>query len=116
MAGDEADTGAPELDRRTFLGVAAAGAATGLAGVPAVADARPKRKARRRPKPAPIGAGGKPMQLGELVALARGEGGGYPILFLDLAALDQNMRVVTSFAQGQGWGCARRSRHSAAPT
>lgn len=43
------------------------------------------------------------MQLAELAKLAQKLGGGYPVLILDLAALDQNTRVVTSFAGEQGW-------------
>jgi D-serine deaminase-like pyridoxal phosphate-dependent protein len=44
------------------------------------------------------------MALEQLARLARETGGGHPILLLDLAALDQNMRVVTEFAGAQGWG------------
>ena len=43
------------------------------------------------------------MDLPQLARLARKLGGGYPVLILDLAALDQNTRVVTSFAREQGW-------------
>ena len=83
------------LDRRAFLAgsAAAVGAAAAAPPLPALA-------ARRRQ---PIGSGGTPMDLPSLAKLARRLGGGYPVLILDLAALDQNTKVVTSFAKEQGW-------------
>ena len=84
------------LDRRTFLTTSAAAVGTAAApGIPAAA-ARTRRT--------PIGSGGTPMELPQLARLARKLGGGYPVLILDLAALDQNTGVVTSFAREQGWG------------
>ncbi|MDQ3935263.1 MAG: alanine racemase, partial [Actinomycetota bacterium] len=55
------------------------------------------------PKP-PLGAGGTPMTLEQLARLAREVGRGQPVLFLDLAAVDQNIRTVVDFATAQGWG------------
>ena len=84
------------LDRRSFLATTAAVAGAAAApGVPVSAAAK------RRPPP--IGKGGQPMGLDQLAGLAKKLGGGYPVLILDLAALDQNMAVVTGFAKDQGW-------------
>ena len=44
------------------------------------------------------------MLLDALAKLAREQGRGHPALFLDLAALDQNIRTVADFAGAQGWG------------
>jgi D-serine deaminase-like pyridoxal phosphate-dependent protein len=51
----------------------------------------------------PLGLGGRPMPLDQLAAFAREVGGGYPVLLLDLAALDQNVHVVVDFARRQNW-------------
>ena len=91
-----AGTMAEGLDRRSFLATTAAVAGAAAApGVPLATGAK-----RRRP---PIGSGGEPMGLDQLAALAKKLGGGYPVLILDLAALDQNMGVVARFAKEQGW-------------
>ena len=82
------------LDRRAFLATSAA--AVGAAAAPGAPIAAPARR------PA-IGADGTPMELPALARLAKQLGGGYPVLILDLAALDRNTRVVTSFAREQGW-------------
>jgi D-serine deaminase-like pyridoxal phosphate-dependent protein len=84
------------LDRRSFLATSAA--VVGGAAVPGAPAARTARG--RRP---PIGSGGTPMELPALARLARKLGGGYPVLMLDLAALDRNTQVVASFAREQGW-------------
>ena len=54
------------------------------------------------------------MSLETLARLARERGRGQPILFVDLAALDQNLAVVLGFAKGQGWDVrpALKSFHS----
>ena len=43
------------------------------------------------------------MDLPALARLSKKLGGGYPVLILDLAALDRNTAVLTSFAREQGW-------------
>lgn len=86
------------VDRRTFIAAGTAAAAATVA--PPVATAAKRRKP---PKP-PIGSGGAPMSLDALAKLAREQGRGHPVLFLDLAALDQNIRTVADFAGAQGWG------------
>ena len=80
------------LNRRTFI------AATG------VAAANPKVAVAAKPRKPPLGAGGTPMALDQVAKLARELGRGQPVLFLDLAALDQNTRTVVDFAKAQGWG------------
>ncbi|HEX8066434.1 MAG TPA: alanine racemase [Thermoleophilaceae bacterium] len=44
------------------------------------------------------------MDLEALARLAKRHGGGYPVLMLDLAALDRNVATVVDFARAQGWG------------
>lgn len=85
------------VSRRGFL-AAGAVATAGGAALPAATPA-----ARRTQPAPPLGSGGTPMELRDLQRLARELGGGQPLLFLDLAALDQNMSVVTGFAREQGW-------------
>jgi D-serine deaminase-like pyridoxal phosphate-dependent protein len=80
------------MKRRTFVGASAA-----VVAAPRVSIAA------KQPKP-PLGAGGAPMTIEQLAKLAREQGRGYPMLILDLAALDQNTRTVVDFAKGQGWG------------
>src|SRR5687767_10141164 len=86
------------VDRRTFIAAGTAAAAATVA--PPIATAAKRKKP---PKP-PIGSGGAPMSLDALAKLAREQGRGHPVLFLDLAALDQNIRTVADFAGAQGWG------------
>ena len=83
------------VDRRTFIGATAAAGVAASAGGVAHAAKAPKQ---------PLGAGGTPMTLEQLARLAREQGRGHPVLLLDLAALDQNTRVVVDFAKAQGWG------------
>ena len=91
-------SGVGGLDRRTFLAAGTAAAAATVAPVGGAAAAKPKK-----PKP-PLGSGGTPMPADQLAQLARAQGRGHPALFLDLAALDQNIRTVVDFANAQGWG------------
>ena len=70
----------------------------------AVLAANPKVVVAAKPKKPPLGAGGTPMTLDQLATLAREHGRGYPVLLLDLAALDQNIRTVVDFAKAQSWG------------
>lgn len=86
------------MKRRTFVAAGTAAAAAAVAPAGAAAAKKPK------PPKLPLGAGGTPMSLEQVAALARTYGRGYPVLFLDLAALDQNTRTVVDFAKAQGWG------------
>ena len=105
------------LDRRAFLGAAAAGAAGAAvaAGPISEADAakrkRRKRKPRRKKKPAapparplpPIGEGGTPTTPAALAAIAARSAQGDAVTFLDLAAFDANLAVVSEVARAEGW-------------
>jgi D-serine deaminase-like pyridoxal phosphate-dependent protein len=87
------------LDRRGFI------AASGAAAVAVAAPVGDAAAAKRPKKPkVPLGSGGTPMSLDQLAKLAREQGRGHPVLFLDLAALDRNIEVVVDFARVQGWG------------
>lgn len=85
------------VDRRGFI---AGAAAAGLAATPGSSGAAAKPRRARQP---PLGSGGTPMELPALQALAREQGAGRPILFCDLAALDQNLGVVLDYANSNGW-------------
>jgi D-serine deaminase-like pyridoxal phosphate-dependent protein len=87
------------FDRREFIAASGAAAVTAAAAPGVAAAAR-----RTKPPKPPLGSGGTPMPLDALAELAREQGRGHPVLFLDLAALDQNIRTVVDFAAGQGWG------------
>jgi D-serine deaminase-like pyridoxal phosphate-dependent protein len=91
------------VGRRTFLAAGAA-AVAGSVALPVAAVATGKERLASEPLPEPaIGAGGQPMSLSELAQLAREIGHGQPVALLDLAAVDQNVKVVVDFARGQGW-------------
>ena len=90
-----------ELSRRRFL--AATAAATAAAGAPLAGAPEAAHAARRnRPGP-PIGRGGAPTPPDQLAQLARDVANGSPLTFLDLAAFDGNLEIVTGFAAGEGW-------------
>jgi D-serine deaminase-like pyridoxal phosphate-dependent protein len=50
-----------------------------------------------------LGAGGRPTSNVALARLARDRGRGEPVMFVDLAAVDANARVIVSFARAHGW-------------
>jgi D-serine deaminase-like pyridoxal phosphate-dependent protein len=85
-----------ELDRRGFMAVAALAAAAAAAPP---AEARPGR----RPRQPPLGSGGSPTPPEVLARIAREQGQGEAICFLDLAAFDNNLGIVERFAREQGW-------------
>ncbi|HEV3229104.1 MAG TPA: alanine racemase [Solirubrobacteraceae bacterium] len=113
-------------DELTRRGLLAAGAGIGaVALLPAEALARVPREAKRRhrrrhrhhrrparrpataPSPAPsspaLGHGGAPTDNVTLARLAREHGAGEPLMFADLAAVDSNSLVITSFARANRW-------------
>jgi hypothetical protein len=118
------EDGADELTRRGLLAVGAGMGAVAL--LPAEALARvpheAKRRRRRRhrhhrrpvrrpatgPSPAPsspaLGHGGAATDNATLARLAREHGAGEPLMFADLAAVDNNAMVITSFARANRWG------------
>ena len=50
-----------------------------------------------------FGSGGKPTRNAVLARLAREHGHGEPLMFVDLAAVEQNAKVVVEFARAQRW-------------
>lgn len=71
------------------------------------ANAAPQRGAQRlwpyRSRAADsLGSGGTPMQLGAVAALAKQIGRGEPVAIVDLAAVDQNCKVLLGFAAKSG--------------
>lgn len=90
---------ATDLTRRGLLAAAgAAGAAAAIGPAAATAAAPPATVAAR-----PLGRGGSPTGVRALARLARAHGRGEPLTFVDLAAVDQNAKVIQSFARRQGW-------------
>lgn len=71
----------------------------------AIAAAAPASAAatRRAPKAGPVGAGGVPTDLAMLATLAKRVGRGQPLVFVDLAALDQNTGVILEWAGANGF-------------
>jgi D-serine deaminase-like pyridoxal phosphate-dependent protein len=53
--------------------------------------------------PRTLGSGGRPTSDQMLAQLARDHGKGEPVMFVDLAAVDRNAKVVVDFAQAHGW-------------
>jgi D-serine deaminase-like pyridoxal phosphate-dependent protein len=50
-----------------------------------------------------LGSGGEPTRRWMLAGLAREHGRGEPLMFVDLAAVDQNAKVVVDFARAHRW-------------
>lgn len=81
------------LNRRQLFGTAAlAGAAATAGPVIPPATARPRAQSS-------IGTGGTPTELTALAWLAARVGRGEPLVFCDLAAVDQNTRVILDWAR-----------------
>jgi D-serine deaminase-like pyridoxal phosphate-dependent protein len=100
------DDRGPGLTRRRL--VARAGAAGALAAVAPGAALSGVASAREPNPPVAgagrsLGSGGRPTSLATLAKLARKHGNGEPLMFVDLAAVDQNARVIQRFAARQGW-------------
>lgn len=93
----------PGLDRRAFLAAGAVAAGGALAAASPVHASGLGVAATGPAAGAPLGSGGTPMEPKALAALARRVGGGYPVLLLDLAALDRDRGVILRFAARQGW-------------
>jgi D-serine deaminase-like pyridoxal phosphate-dependent protein len=101
VTGDQAPSG---LTRRGFVTAAGAVAAAAVAAPGAApGSAGPSIAAASRVRPRPLGSGGKPTSNTTLARLARKHGRGEPLMFVDLAAVDQNARVVVDFARRQRW-------------
>ena len=53
--------------------------------------------------PRALGSGGRPTSNETLARLAREHGKGEPVMFVDLAAIDQNAKVIVDFARAHRW-------------
>ncbi len=91
-----------DLTRRRFLAGAGAIGAAAIVGPAAAPSAALAGDGARDARVSP-GAGGAPTAYAALAALAREHGGGEPIMFVDLAAVDQNAKVVLDFARQNHW-------------
>ncbi len=92
------------VTRRRFM--ATAGTLAAAAAVPAPAGAAiaavaPAAAAGGFPRG--LGSGGRPTADEQLAALAREHGRGEPMMFVDLAAVDRNARIIVRFARAHGW-------------
>ena len=90
------------VSRRGFI--AAAGALAAATVAPDVATATPRAlPATASAFPMEYGSGGRPTSNKTLAKLARDHGKGEPVMFVDLAAIDQNAKVIVNFAQAHHW-------------
>jgi D-serine deaminase-like pyridoxal phosphate-dependent protein len=92
------------LTRRGFVTAAGAAAAATVAAPQAAAAAASESiahtgGARQRA----LGSGGRPTSNPTLARLAREHGRGEPLIFVDLAAVDQNAKVIIDFARAHHW-------------
>jgi len=88
------------VTRRRFL---AATGATALVGTSFAGSSASDAFVDPRPAAAVLGSGGNPTSYPGLARLARSHGAGEPLMFVDLAAVDRNARVVVRFAQANHW-------------
>ncbi len=86
------------LTRRAALGAVAttalAAGATPALGAPVIPD---------EAFLGALGSGGRRTSDATLARLARDHGRGEPVMFVDLAAVDQNAKVIVDFARAHGW-------------
>ena len=97
------------VTRRSFV-TAAGGAAAVAAANFATPSALAAAAARQAPVsaddaafPHALGSGGRPTSNQVLAELARTHGRGEPIMFVDLAAVDQNAKLIVDFARAHHW-------------
>ena len=96
--------GDDNVTRRRFMasaGTLAAAAAVPASGVAAIAAAPAAAESDAFPRG--LGSGGRPTGNGQLAALAREHGRGEPVMFVDLAAVDRNARLIVEFAKAHDW-------------
>ena len=96
------------VTRRRFVAAAGSVAAGSVAAAtvalpPPAAGALSEPLSDARTTAASLGSGGHPTSLPTLARLAREHGAGEPIMFVDLAAVDQNARTIVSFARARRW-------------
>jgi D-serine deaminase-like pyridoxal phosphate-dependent protein len=92
------------LTRRRFLTASGAAGAAGLAGAYGPpAQARAASGAGLRGLDVALGSAGEPTTNPTLARLARLNGNGEPLMFVDLAAVDRNTKVIVRFAKANRW-------------
>ena len=92
------------LTRRGFVTAAGAAAAVTYAAPRAAASTVGESIADTgRARPGGLGSGGRPTSNPTLARLAREHGRGEPLMFVDLAAVDQNAKVILDFARANRW-------------
>ena len=98
--------GRNELSRRRLLEATGAAAAAGLVGPHAKAWAAAPAiglPSRAGSPGRALGSAGSPTTNPALARLARSHGNGEPVMFLDLAAVDRNIKVIADFARANRW-------------
>jgi hypothetical protein len=92
------------VTRRGFVTAAGAAAVVTVAAPAAAASTLGGPSASSaRARPPALGSGGRPTGNPTLARLAREHGAGEPLMFVDLAAVDQNAKVIVEFARAQHW-------------
>jgi D-serine deaminase-like pyridoxal phosphate-dependent protein len=92
------------VTRRRFMTAAGTVAAAAVAAPRATASVARRSIGVHAPVFAQsVGSGGRPTSHATLARLAREHGQGEPLMFVDLAAVDQNARVVIEFARAHRW-------------
>ncbi len=92
------------VTRRSFVASAGTLAAAAAAATPArAASTIASEVAADGSLPRALGSGGRPTSDRALARLARDYGSGEPVMFVDLAAIDRNARVIVDFARAQRW-------------
>jgi D-serine deaminase-like pyridoxal phosphate-dependent protein len=91
------------FSRRVFVTAAGAIAAAGMTQPARAASTIVSEAAVDASFPRALGSGGEPTSNKTLARLAREHGKGEPVMFVDLAAVDRNARVIVDFARTQRW-------------
>ena len=95
------------LTRRDFITAAGAAGAAGAITVAAPDSAawasRGHAVVDRRPGMPRLGSGGRPTTNRTIARLARDHANGEPAIFVDLAAVDQNTKLIVDFANANNW-------------
>jgi D-serine deaminase-like pyridoxal phosphate-dependent protein len=92
------------FSRRSFITAAGAlAAATVVPTSSGAASVPPVLAGAAAEFPRALGSGGRPTSDKTLARLAREHGRGEPVMFVDLAAVDQNGKLITEFARAHRW-------------
>jgi D-serine deaminase-like pyridoxal phosphate-dependent protein len=91
------------LTRRRFVAAAGTAATAAITAPQATASALRLTVAGAGVAAGHVGSGGEPTRDRVLARLAREHGRGEPLMFVDLAAVDRNAKVVVDFARAHHW-------------